>query len=116
MSAKIIKLNKNNLEEIDYIEIGMDNIKHISIEHIHDGTLSSSFEFNFEIEAFHKFFPTIKDDKKMIAICEELNALAIKSNDKILMDIGDKVGNKMYNEEKPPSPSSLPFKFKEIKK
>lgn len=115
MSAKIHKIDKDNLTEIDSQMLSMDNVTAIMPQHIYDNSISDQILVPFRIDVSKRYVPSIKNEEMMVVVREKVDATAHGTNETIISNIGEDLGKGDYNEGAPYPPWELPQGFKEIK-
>lgn len=115
MNAKIYKINKSFLTEIDSIEMQLPNVSSMVIQHLFDGTLSGSSDLPFELDVSKKHVPFLNDPEFMVVIKERVDVTSQGPYDEVISNSGEDFGRYNARKSKPRAPWALPNGFTELK-
>ncbi len=115
MSSKLYKIDKDTLVEISSTELEISGATALSIQHIHDATITSSENLPFNITILDKHVPYINQEEFMVVIRERIDVTARGPQETTLNNLGDDIGRENYNKKVPYRPLELPPGFQELK-
>ena len=115
MSAKVYKLYKDSLTEVSSKLLNVSNVQILTIQHIHDNSISDEATISFEIEIDRGHVPHIYEEEFMIVLQERVDATSRGVNDVKLTNVDEDLGSYQYNKSVPYRPWELPQGFRELK-